>query len=562
VANQKEKLIKQVDQALQGKNLKKARNLLRKIVAEDSADIRSRLRLGEVLFQLGEKTEALEHLSFVGEYYRQHGFLLKSAAVFKKMIEVDPNRLDFLGSLANLYFQLGMSQDAVKQFKVQIRAQLKAGKVVDSLLTVRNMLEMEPSNLRDRVKLAEAFAQHGMSDDAARELGAVLKLLEKRNAPRAAWVTVAERCLHHNPKDVSMARELAQRLVELARFPAALPWLEVCFNENPEDPQVLDLLAQCFEALGQPTKAVTVLKAMVAMHRKNGLDREIEATYAKILQIDPKEKSALNGLAHKLPPEEVQQGKVVELSWDLDDGPGVQVLTDGDDLLEITTEPPPVPNEPMVIKVGKPETKPKVEAELLPGVDLIWDPTADAEVSPNKGPITTKLKPKGKTTDRAPAPAPVDPPKAPVAPPSPPPAPKAPPAPAARVPDSIREMITAEATLELPEIQANLEDEEEFGFEEYFGGASPESGATMVQTMDDKLLSELGIFQQEQEEVGMVDIRPLIEKLEAGQPLSSEELLKAGVKMEPSEMEELDFFLSAGLVDEARMMIHEILGRK
>jgi hypothetical protein len=133
--------------------------------------------------------------------------------------------------------------------------------------------------------------------------------------------------------------------------------------------------------------------------------------------------------------------------------------------------------------------------------------------------------------------------------------------PPGKVPPAIREMITAEATLELPELQADLEDEEEFGFEDYFA-SDPLSGATMVQTMDDKLLSELGIFQQEPETIGLVDIKPLIEKLEAGQPLTSEELLKAGVRMEPSEMEELDFFLTAGLVDEARMMINELLGRK
>ena len=82
MAEQKDKLLKKIDQALQGKKLRKARGLLKKVTEADPNDIRSRLRLGEVHFQLGDKADAVALLAQVGDYYRDHGFLLKSVAVY------------------------------------------------------------------------------------------------------------------------------------------------------------------------------------------------------------------------------------------------------------------------------------------------------------------------------------------------------------------------------------------------------------------------------------------------------------------------------------------------
>ena len=191
-ASKKQKLLQKADGFARDHKVKKAINLYRQAIQEDPNDIRTRLRLSELLYQAERGEEALEVLQFVGDYYREHGFLLKSVAVYKKMLEVDPSRSDLHGTLAQLYFQLGMAPDAIRQFKAQIRAMLKQDKVVDSLHVVRSMLELDPANVFDRVRLAENFSKHGLIDEAANEYLRVLGLLEK-NGKSEEWGKVALR---------------------------------------------------------------------------------------------------------------------------------------------------------------------------------------------------------------------------------------------------------------------------------------------------------------------------------------------------------------------------------
>ncbi|MFH1530313.1 MAG: DUF6584 family protein [Pseudomonadota bacterium] len=436
MAEQREKLLKKVDQALQGKKLKKARTLLKKVIDADPNDIRSRLRLGEVHFQLGDKVEAVALLAQVGDYYRDHGFLLKSVAVYKKMLEVDPGRWDLHGELANLYFRLGMAPEAVKQYKVQVRALLKQGRIVDCLHVVRQVLDLEPGNVKDRVRLAEAYSQHELYEDAAREFKEVLSVLEKKNSRGPLWIQVAERYLHHNMQDVQVARQLVEKIMELGRHNQALPWLQLCFDSNPGEMAILDMLATCFDSLGQPNKAIAVLKILAKLNGKHGLKAERDATLMRVLEIDPKDVTANRELGRGGVGDKTGRGEDIELDWDL----------------------------------------PKAAAK----------------------------------PEDAPPPIPPD------------------------------------------------DEEVEFGFEDVWEEGAEE--VTLVQAMDENLLRELGLLDDESKEE-LVDVMPLQRKLDAGETLTPEELIRMGVDVEPSEMEELDFFLTAGLTEEAGMLVNEILQR-
>ena len=437
MAEQKDKLLKKIDQALQGKKLRKARGLLKKVTEADPNDIRSRLRLGEVHFQLGDKADAVALLAQVGDYYRDHGFLLKSVAVYKKMLEVDPGRWDLHGELANLYFRLGMAPEAIKQHKVQVRALLKQGRVAVCLHVVRQILDLEPGNVKDRVRLAEAYSQNELYEDAAREFKEVLSVLEKKDSRGPLWVQVAERYLHHNMQDVQVARDLVEKLMELGRHNQALPWLQLVFDANPGDMGILDMLATCFDSLGQPNKAIAILKILAGLYRKRGLKAERESTLLRVLEVDPKDVTANRELGREGVGDKAGRGEDIELAWDLPKAPESP-----------KDAPPPIPPD-------------------------------DEEV--------------------------------------------------------------------------------EFGFENVWEEGAEE--VTLVQAMDEALLKELGLLDDDDPKDELIDVMPLQRKLDAGETLTSEELIRMGVNLEPSEVEELDFFLTAGLTEEAGMLVNEILQR-
>ncbi len=432
MAGKKQKLLQKADAFARDKKLKKAISLYKQVIEEDAADIRTRLRLSELLYQAGRMAEALEVLQFVGDYYREHGFLLKSVAVYKKMLEVEPSRTDLHGTLAQLYFQLGMAPDAIRQFKAHVRALLKQGKVLDSLFVVRSMLELDPGNVSDRLRLAESFSRHEMIDEAAVEYRRVLSLLEKADR-QSEWGRVAMRYLHHNPEDDNVRRRVVEFLLREGDYHRALQHLHACLEKDPRDTQLLDMAASSFEMLGQPEKSIVALKSMVSIYRQKGLSHEEKTALARVLQLDPKDEQAMRALGADAP-EEVVDAEFVELEWDMP--------------VDAAELPPPPPTE---------------------FAETVYEPE----------------------------------------------------------PPSFADEWAEEATLVEP-------------------------------VNEDLLRMLMGEGPPEEEMALGVDVLRLRRALDAGEPLTPQELEEAGVVLSPNDREELEFFLSSGLKDEALAILSEL----
>jgi len=338
MAVKKQKLLQKADTLARNKKFKKAIVLYKEAIAEDPNDIRTRLRLSELLYQAGRTAEALGVLRYVGDYYREHGFLLKSVAVYKKMIEVDPKLTDLHGTLAALYFQLGMAPDAIRQFKSQIRAMLRQGKVVDSLHVVRSMLELDPGNVMDRLRLAEAFSRHELINEAAAEYRRVLAVLVKAGKT-PDWGKVALRYLHHSPDDFEMRKSVVEFLVESGDYLRALQHLLIALNKDPMDARLLEQAATSFEMLGQPGKAIVALKSMAALFRHRGQAREEQEALVRIIGLDPKDAHARRALGMEDAADAPPAGEVV-LEWDMPAGFSSPEPPPFPDLSDTVYEPP------------------------------------------------------------------------------------------------------------------------------------------------------------------------------------------------------------------------------
>jgi len=450
MAVKKQKLLQKADALARDKKFRKAISLYKQVIQEDVGDIRTRLRLSELLYQSGRIDEAAAMLQFVGDYYKEHGFLLKSVAVYKKMLEINPARTELHGTLANLYFQLGMAPDAVKQFKAQIRALIKQAKILDSLYVIRSMLELDPANVSDRLRLAESFSKNELIDEAASEYLRVLGILDK-NGRNGDWCQVALRYLHHSPADSEVRRKVVEHLVQDGDHHRALQHLHSCIEAAPEDEHLLDLAATCFEMLGQPEKAVVALKSLVGLSKRKGLDREEEEAWVRILRLDPKDSAARVALS-------IDEGELpapgdVVLEWDMPGGP------------------PPVPRVPVVSNT-----------------------------------------PTGRTTSGT-RPHPLE---------------------------------VADTVFEDPS----------------FGDFSSADEKTAAEPLSEDLLRELSLDLEDEEPPRVaIDVVKLKKAIESKQPLSPEELDACGVPLQPTDREELEFFLSAGLKDEAIAILQEVYSR-
>lgn len=291
-------------------DLKKAVREYEKVLREDPSDIRTKLKVADLLFRLGERERATAAFKEVAEFYASQGFLLKAVAVFKQVQKLKPHDIEVHLALAGLYQQIGLINDAIVQYREAIALQDQAGLTLDRLKAAQKMLELDPDNARLRVTLGEEFSREGMIEEAVHEFRTAAEVL-KRNNQTDEYILVAERLLYHQPDDFDISRDLAALYIGQHDSLKALSRLQVCYRARPNDPDVLDLLAQVFEFTGQPQKAVAVLKALARVYDRTGLIRERDEVHRRVLKLQPGDDSARRALQF-VPESPVETGSEIE----------------------------------------------------------------------------------------------------------------------------------------------------------------------------------------------------------------------------------------------------------
>ena len=93
----------EAQQALSRGEWRKALECFQKHCAQEPEDLRSQLKVAELLERLGQKKEAVQMYRKVAEAYAQDGFLLQAISINKMILRIDPSSKDVNDRLAQLY---------------------------------------------------------------------------------------------------------------------------------------------------------------------------------------------------------------------------------------------------------------------------------------------------------------------------------------------------------------------------------------------------------------------------------------------------------------------------
>jgi tetratricopeptide (TPR) repeat protein len=300
LATNKEKLIAGAQKLVEKGQFDKAIKEYLKVVQTDDKDVRVWLKIGDLYAKLGKKQEATETYQKVAEFYSDQGFYLKSVAVYKQILKIDPRLVDVNQRLAELYKQLGLLSDAMQQYEAVAAFWHREGKTREALAALKQIVELDPETVANRIKLAELYSKEGMAREAIDEFTRAAEQL-KEQGRTDDYMKVAERLLFHSPDNRPVSRELARLYIEKGDPRRALPKLQVCFKADPRDTEVLSLLAKAFEALDQRAKSVSVLKELARILQENGDRQARDDVYRKILVLQPGDPDAEAALGQAPP---------------------------------------------------------------------------------------------------------------------------------------------------------------------------------------------------------------------------------------------------------------------
>lgn len=279
----------------------------RKIVQADPSDVRTWLKIGDLSTRLNQKEAAIDAYIKAADQYADQGFFDKAVAVYKLVLNVDPNRVDIMMRLGEMYEMLHLHREALSIYEQLSDRKLKEGNFEQAVDFLKRIVEIEPENIPMRIKLAETYSKASKTKEAAEAFQLGADLLKKQGR-MDDYIKVVERLLFHRADDKEVSRELAQLYLERDDTKRALARLQMCLKADPKDTNTLELLARVFASSDQTPKAISVYKEIARLHHEGGRKDLQKSVLEKIAKLDPsdrdvqKELSVLAGVPLKQEP--------------------------------------------------------------------------------------------------------------------------------------------------------------------------------------------------------------------------------------------------------------------
>ena len=205
--------------------------------------------------------------------------------------------------LAETYTQLGLTSDALAAYDEVATRYQRAGRDRDAIDVFRKVVDLDPQNPLPHLRLGEALVRVRDIDSAIQRFGAAAEILLKL-ARRDDALKVVERLLQHraDAKHARIAAEIYLERGEPTDGMAALSKLQICFKEDPKDLGTLALLARAFDKLGQSGKSIEVQKEAARIARDAGKLDHFNALVEALLSRAPTDEGVRHLVSLRAPP--------------------------------------------------------------------------------------------------------------------------------------------------------------------------------------------------------------------------------------------------------------------
>jgi tetratricopeptide (TPR) repeat protein len=258
----------------------------KKLLTESPNDGSVHNNIGDLHIKRNAIGEAIEAYLLAGAAFHASGSALKAIAVYKKILKLDPSRYSVYQQLGDLNAERGLVNNAVSDYQTLSKLYLKDGRTREALAVYRKIVDLDPTNLNARQRLAELCLQENFRDDAVKayfHLGKECVAQDQIEQATKAYKTIlkidpgnakAERLLKDPTTALQEVQpelsrrvggsesplEQAQRQIEAGEFDQAETVLSDLLSAQPGDPEVCRLLAMLHLKRGELPLALSEIQ--------------------------------------------------------------------------------------------------------------------------------------------------------------------------------------------------------------------------------------------------------------------------------------------------------------
>jgi pilus assembly protein FimV len=269
LAANKRKILENARKLAQKGAKEKALKEYQKLVKLDPKDAKLRLEIGDAYRRWGQVDDAIDTYTKVADQYMNEGFDARAVAVFKQILNLDPDRYGSYVPLAELYERMGLTAEAINALQTAADGYHRQGKKPDALELLRKMASIDPTNTTSRIKVADLLRQEEMLDEAALEYEQAALELERQGDVEKAG-TLYRRILEMKPDAVPALSRLATLLLGRGKAAEAEGFAKSAMASEPDEPSHYERLAEVYRALDRQDALPGVYRQLAELHRRRG----------------------------------------------------------------------------------------------------------------------------------------------------------------------------------------------------------------------------------------------------------------------------------------------------
>jgi pilus assembly protein FimV len=291
MAKDKEKHINKAQNFLRRGNIDKAIKEYLAALEKDKKDVRLLMKLGEVYNKKGDPGKALEHYGMAAKNLTKDGFYSRAVAVYKQILQIDDSDLSILENLADLYNKLGLNNEAMAQYqKIAVQFE-RDGRIPESIDVTKRILDLDPRSVMVATKLAELYYKNGQKEEGYNSFRIALDQLQE-DGKYEQYVKLLEKLAKADPDNNENLKELVEIYVDHETWDRAFMVLGRICKNDPDDLESLKQLAEIAMKAGRPDDAIAYYKQVAAIYKQKGLRQRFKEALRQVLQIDPNDADA------------------------------------------------------------------------------------------------------------------------------------------------------------------------------------------------------------------------------------------------------------------------------
>ncbi|MEW6442527.1 MAG: tetratricopeptide repeat protein [bacterium] len=150
-------MIRKIRDFIGRRKMESIRNEYLQQIQKNPQDTRSRLKLGDLHAKSGQIPEATEQYMACAEIFAQAGFQLKSIALYKQILKLQPDSMQALRRIAQLSLQYGLYADAFPYYQTLVESLRSQGAGERLFALYEEMSNLPIRDLRQKALVLDAL---------------------------------------------------------------------------------------------------------------------------------------------------------------------------------------------------------------------------------------------------------------------------------------------------------------------------------------------------------------------------------------------------------------------